>query len=427
MKQFFLLLGGLMSFAAGAQNFVTRWAFTEPSRAITFNGLTEGDVVCRWTSTYTPAGGVVRFNNTQENLPIHLPIPITFGDTVTLSMEPANLRRFFMAGGYNNANARELIEVRQWGAVPWTSMDGAFRGCTNFKLTATDVPNLLGVTSMKQMFWFCPLFVPPFNIGLWNVSNVTDMESLFSETGSFNQHLGAWNLRSLNNAQAMFSNSGISCEDYSLTLKGWASNPNTASNVYFAFQRSTIYANTAVPFRNALITKGWSIGWDDIATPGSSCYDMVLPVTFDNISAILKNGNLQVSWTTLTETGNSHFEIEASADGKSFATIGRVLTKARAGNSSVPLNYDFRESVNGTALMACMGILLLGAAGFGVSHRKKYLFIMLAVAGLGLSILGCNKNGLSAGDEGSALYVRIKQVDENGDFKYSKVVKAIRK
>ncbi|HMR85665.1 MAG TPA: BspA family leucine-rich repeat surface protein [Niabella sp.] len=427
MKQFFLLPLMLLSFAAGAQNFITRWAFDRNSQSITINGITEGDVVCRWTSTSTPAGGTFKINNTNENYPINMPIPIAAGDTVTLSMEPQNLRRFFMAGGLNGANARELIEVRQWGAVPWTSMEVAFQNCPNFKLIATDVPNLSGVTSMKQMFWYSPLFVPPFNIDLWDVSNVTDMESLFAETGSFNRHLGAWNLSSLTNASAMFSNSGISCENYSLTLKGWANNPNTASNVNFAFQRNTIYANTAVPFRNALIAKSWGTSWDAIATPGSSCYDMVLPVTFDNISATLKNGSLQVSWTTLTETGNSHFEIEASADGKSFATIGRVLTKAHAGNSSVPLNYDFRESINGTALMACIGILLLGVAGFGSSHRKKYLLIILAVAGVGLSISGCTKNELSAGDEDSVLYVRIKQVDENGDSKYSKVVKAIKK
>lgn len=423
MKHFFLLPLVLLSFAACAQNFITKWAFTEPSRTITFNGLTEGDVVCRWTSTSTPAGGTVRFNNSKDNEPIHLPIFIAAGDTVTLNMEPANLRRFFMAGGYNGSNARQLIEIRQWGNVPWTSMELAFTNCANLKLIATDVPNLSGVKSMKQMFWICPLFVPPFNMDLWNVSGVTDMESMFAETGSFNRDLATWKLNSLVNAAGMFSNSGISCENYSRTLKSWASNPITTNNVNFTVQRGAIYANTAESFRNALIAKGWSISMDGIATPANSCYDMVLPVTFGDISATLKNGGLAVSWTTLTETNNSYFEIEASADGKDFTSIGRVLSKAEGGNSSVALHYEFSASISGAALAASIGLLLLSGAGWGIRRRKKYLF--LALAGIGLNMAGCTKNRLSTEDNNSNFYVRIKQVNKDGDFKYSKVVKAL--
>ncbi|GAB3414146.1 BspA family leucine-rich repeat surface protein [Niabella aquatica] len=426
MKHFFLIPAILLSLAAGAQNFITKWAFTEPSRTITFNGLTEGDVVCRWTSTSTPAGGTVRFNNSKDNEPIHLPIFIAAGDTVTLNMEPANLRRFFMAGGYNGSNARQLIEIRQWGNVPWTSMEVAFTNCANLKLIATDVPNLSGVKSMKQMFWICPLFVPPFNMDLWNVSGVTDMESMFAETGSFNRDLATWKLNSLVNAAGMFSNSGISCENYSRTLKSWASNPITTNNVNFTVQRGAIYANTAESYRNMLIAKGWSISMDGIATPANSCYDMVLPVTFGNVSATLKNGRLLVSWATLTETNNRYFEIETAADGISFTRTGRVLSKAEEGSSSAQLNYEFSSSINGPAWMAGMGMLLLGSAGLGISFRKKYLFLLLMVPGMGLSIAGCTKNNGPSTGADSSLYVRIKQVDKDGRFTYSKVVKAVK-
>ncbi|MCH5688438.1 hypothetical protein LWM68_31750 [Niabella sp. W65] len=110
MKHYFLVLCILLSFTSDAQNFVTRWVFATPSSTITFNGLTEGEVICNWTTTSNPTGGTHRFSNVNDFIPIILAIPISAGDTVTLSMEPANLRRFFMNSGYNNANARNLLK-----------------------------------------------------------------------------------------------------------------------------------------------------------------------------------------------------------------------------------------------------------------------------------------------------------------------------
>lgn len=152
--------------------------------------------------------------------------------------------------------------------------------------------------------------------------------------------------------------------------------------------------------------------------------NFVLPVTFGTISATLKTEQLLVSWQTLKETNNSYFEIEASADGKNFTKIGQVLSQAANGNSSLPLDYEFGINPGGTSLaMMGIGLLLLGGMGIGISHRKKYLFMLLATAGIGLSIAGCDKNELSAADN-NALYVRIKQVDKDRGFEYSKVVKA---
>lgn len=426
MKHYLLALALLLSFSSKAQNFITRWVFSRASNSITFNGLTAGDVICWWTTSSNPSGGTLRFNNSNENFPIIIAVPIPAGDTVTLHMEPANLRRFFLNGGYNNANFNELTEVRQWGNVPWQSMETAFVNCPNFRLLATDVPNLSGVRSMKQMFWFSRNFVPPFNIDLWNVSAVTDMESMFAETGLFNKDLATWNLSSLTNAAGMFSNSGISCENYSRTLKAWAQNPNTPGTVSFAAQRGAVYANTAETFRNALIAKGWNISMDARAIPGTSCYDMPLPVTFGEVNAALKNGMLQVNWSTLTENNNGHFDIEASVDGTEFTKIGEVLSKISTGNSSSPLQYEFSKKMSSIILSACIGIWALSGFGAGWRGHKKVRFSILMVAGIGLSIISCTKSSLPQDNKNIHFYIRIKQVDKDGNFKYSTAVKVVR-
>ncbi|MGC4231773.1 MAG: right-handed parallel beta-helix repeat-containing protein [Niabella sp.] len=152
----------------------------------------------------------------------------------------------------------------------------------------------------------------------------------------------------------------------------------------------------------------------------------LLPVTFGNITAFIRNNTLNVNWSTLTETNNSYFEIEASVNGKDFTKIGQVISKTETGNSSLQLNYEFSSSLNGGALAAGIGMLLLGSAGFGLSRRKKHLFMLLAAAGIGLSIAGCTKDdGFSVEDSNSSLYIRIKQVDKDGSFEYSKVIKVV--
>ncbi len=58
---------------------------------------------------------------------------------------------FFMAG-----DCLKLLEVEQWGTdVKWKSMYGAFFGCTNVEITATDTPDWLLVTDYTFAFTNC--------------------------------------------------------------------------------------------------------------------------------------------------------------------------------------------------------------------------------------------------------------------------------
>lgn len=99
---------------------------------------------------------------------------------------------------------------------------------------------------------------------------------------------------------------------------------------------------------------------------------VVLPLTWQFVKAQLVANTTLVSWATSQEINTSKFEIEHSADGTSFVKIGEV---AAAGNSTTVSNYNF-------------------------THLKP--------------ITGFN-------------YYRIKQIDIDGSFKYSVVVKVLNK
>ncbi len=68
-----------------------------------------------------------------------------------------------------------------------------------------------------------------------------------------------------------------------------------------------------------------------------------LPVQIANFSGVKENGRNRLSWTTSSESNNKGFELERSADGKNFSSIGFIVTKADKGNSTTGLSYGFTD------------------------------------------------------------------------------------
>lgn len=519
-KKTLLLLTATLLFTAVtfAQDFITKWRFTAATTQIDFVAGTAGVVNYTWThgassgSGSFDAGAFGGVTISGINLPANTEL--------TLRIEPANFRRFFIR---NSAGSRDgLRDISQWGAVPWSTMQVAFAGAPNLNISATDIPNLSNVTNMTEMFSGCSSLNGPANIGSWNTSTVTnmslvfnratafnqpingwnvsnvtsmsgmfyeatafnqpldtwntgkvtDMTNLFYGAGSFNQPLnmwntssvtimaymfhqafafnqpiGSWNVSNVTNYSNMFINAtsfnqnlgdwvlnpnatglsfhttAVDCSNYSLTLKGWAENNPTVLNRSLG-GNGRFYGPAAVPYRNQLISQGWTISGDTY-DPGCN---VVLPVLFGDITAIMKNSSLQVDWTTLSEHNNDHFEIEASRDGAEFIKIGELKTLAKDGSSSEALQYTFTKEASAVPGLLGFSVIALGVSGVVVFCRKKRTMVLLAGGVLLVAAIACNKNDGSVKSEGEAeLYARIKQVDKNGAFKYSKTVKVVKR
>ncbi len=99
-------------------------------------------------------------------------------------------------------NAQRLVAVEQWGAIEWTSMEGAFAGAVNLTLDATDAPDLSDVSSLSRMFALGHSF--DGDIGHWDVSGIEDMSHLFEQASSFNQDIGKWDVSSVTDMSGMF-------------------------------------------------------------------------------------------------------------------------------------------------------------------------------------------------------------------------------
>src|SRR5690606_2657039 len=118
--------------------------------------------------------------------------------------------RFKSAG-----DSQKMRSIDQWGTNAWSSMEKAFYGCSNLEGNATDTPDLSNVTDMSSMFTYASVFNQ--DIGNWNVSNVTNMSFMFFGASVFNQNIGSWNVGNVTNMSYMFLNTAA----FNQNLGGW--------------------------------------------------------------------------------------------------------------------------------------------------------------------------------------------------------------
>jgi hypothetical protein len=143
---------------------------------------------------------------------------------------------------------------------------------------------------------------------------------------------------------------------------------NTASVAPY-LQLPTMGSNTDPNIPNIRITKNdnaglgnnpvvltpTSVNWNGsyweltVNTPGFSQFrahavnpnNAALPVRYTNFTVRKERTVDVVEWTTANEQNNKHFNVQRSANGFDFTTLGTVETKATNGNSVGELSYSF--------------------------------------------------------------------------------------
>jgi surface protein len=175
-------------------------------------------------------------------------------------------------GNWNTANVTYMSAMFQkatafnqnigsWNTANVTHMSVMFSNATAFNQNIGNW-NTANVVSMDEMFKGATAFNQ--NIGSWNTANVIRMDSMFKSAAAFNQNLGNWQLNNNVNIQSMLDNCGMNCENYSLTLAGWA-NTTTATGRSLSANGLT-YGTNVVAFRNILTSsKGWTITGDAVS------------------------------------------------------------------------------------------------------------------------------------------------------------------
>ena len=182
--------------AGNTNDFVTTWS-VEAGEEITIPTFPEE------TYDYTVDWGDDEVSANQISDAVH-----TYASAGTYEVRISGLfpriyqLKYFIVRNGIRGGEENIIAVNQWGDQAWTSMEAAFAGASNLMISATDAPDLSGVTNMNSMFASATSFNQ--DIGDWNVSNVTNMEGMFFGANAFNQDIGDWNVSNVTNMEGMF-------------------------------------------------------------------------------------------------------------------------------------------------------------------------------------------------------------------------------
>jgi surface protein len=180
--------------------------------------------------------------------------------TYELRVFPAATNGFNRIRFNSGGDKDKLLEIRNWGDVVWSTMNRAFRGCSNLgSEQAHDVPDLSSMNDMSQAFRFASSFNQ--DISQWDVSNITNMALMFQGATAFNQDISEWDVSNVTNMSLMLEATALSTVNYDALLIGWNSLPSLQSNVSFSAGNTKYTAGGAAEAArtNLATTYSWTI------------------------------------------------------------------------------------------------------------------------------------------------------------------------
>ncbi|CAM1354020.1 BspA family leucine-rich repeat surface protein [Tenacibaculum insulae] len=227
---------------------------------------------------------------------------------------------------FNYAGFRDkIISVDQWGTQQWDTMEGAFRGCGNLRILATDAPDLSNTTNLEGMFTGCGSIESP-DLTNWNVSTITNMQDLFNGAQKFNGNITNWNTANVETFFRMFSGASFFNQD----ILGW--------NVGKVTTFSQMFYN-AVLFNQNI--SNWNIG--ENTANGASLFQMFRQATaFDQSLATLNTSHVNSMTDMFLGAGISQENYDNTLKG--WETLD-------AGETTIPQNITF----NGGSSTFCKG------------------------------------------------------------------------
>jgi surface protein len=112
----------------------------------------------------------------------------------------------FLLGGSNG----EYGPIELWNTSQVTDMQYLFSGKATFNedINAWDVSN---VTSFSGMFWQAVVFNQP--LGSWDTVNVNTFKQMFKNAEKFNQPIGTWNVSNVTEMAIMFYDASVFNQD----------------------------------------------------------------------------------------------------------------------------------------------------------------------------------------------------------------------
>ena len=205
------------------------------------------DLISTWVTTNTSTGSS---NSDQVKLPLDSAGTYDFtvywgdgsNDTITTWDQSETTHTYASSGTYevhitgtatgfrfnDTGDKLKITGISQWGDLNLGNAGYYFQGCSNFGITATDILDLTGTTTMASAFRASGISTVP-NMDDWNMSGVTNMADVFLGANAFNQDIGSWDVSNVTNMQSMFAGADAFNQD----IGGW--DTSSVTNMKYMF------------------------------------------------------------------------------------------------------------------------------------------------------------------------------------------------
>ncbi|UXX80682.1 BspA family leucine-rich repeat surface protein [Reichenbachiella carrageenanivorans] len=144
------------------------------------------------------------------------------------------------------AVGEQIQSIDQWGDIKWENMYQAFFSCTNLIYAATDAPDLSNVTDLGSMFGYSTKFNG--DLSNWDVSGVTDMSGMFAGT-SFNSDLNTWDVSSVTDMGHMF----VDASSFKSDVSSW--DVSSVTTMIYMFYNATSFNGDVSSWDVSSVTK----------------------------------------------------------------------------------------------------------------------------------------------------------------------------
>jgi surface protein len=221
---------------------------------------------------------------------------------------------------FNNGGDRfKILNIASWSALN-ISVPNGFYGCANLTCTATDAP-IITTTSLANYFTDCINFNGA--IGNWDVSNVTDMSTMFwipSYDGSiFNQNIGNWNTSNVTTMLHMFYNASSFNNGGSSSINNW--NVGNVTNMGAVFRRATAFNQPIGSWNTSKVTDMTSLFRDMTFNQPIGSWNVSNVISMSRMFQSSTAFNQPIgSWNTSKVTNMSNMFQEATAFNQDIGT-----------------------------------------------------------------------------------------------------------
>ncbi len=275
----------------------------------------------------------------------------TTTDTLVLEIT-GNFPHFFVT---NNSYRNSIVNVKQWGDIQWKDCHGAFRGCENLNISATDIPDFSQVQDMERMFESSINFNN--DLSSWDVSSIKSMRFMFANADAFNQDLSSWDVSSVERMDYMFSH----CQSFNGNISNW--NVSSCTSMSYMFSQSPAFNRDLSNWDVSSVTTmrhmfAFSAFNEDISTwDVSSVTDMESLFAFSDFNRDISNWDVSsVTTMQFTFSNTPFFNQDISNwDVSSVINMREMFWRASAFNQNLStwdvskvenMNWTFGDAIS---------------------------------------------------------------------------------